>query len=225
MKWLVILIASLSASYVAYTIAYPTFSYRYRITIEVETSEGTKTGSSVLETTTIQYPAWITLGANSDHTTVRGEAIFVDLGGGRNLIALLALGPHAEDGRTTLFAPRAFFDVREGSPRDVTWSKDLSTMTGRRPYAGDKPPTLVTFADLNDPATVREIPFDNPQSVFGPDVRSVRAWIDLTNDPVTTSLEARLPWIGRFESARIARRIVNGERPGTATPLEMFRSE
>jgi hypothetical protein len=57
MKWLVILIASLSASYVAYTIAYPTFSYRYRITIEVETSEGTKTGSSVLETTTIQYPA------------------------------------------------------------------------------------------------------------------------------------------------------------------------
>src|SRR5258708_6678739 len=150
MKWLLIPLA-LTASCVAYNIAYPTFSYRYRITIEVETSEGTKAGSSVLETTTIQYPAWVTLGANSDQTDVRGEAIFIDLGGGRNLIALLALGPHAEDGRTSLFAPRSFFGVREGSPRDLTWSKELSIMTGRRPYAGDKQPTLVTFADLMIP--------------------------------------------------------------------------
>ena len=69
---------------------------------------------------------------------------------------------------------------------------------------------------------VREVPFDDPQSVFGPDERSVRAWIDLTRDPVTRNLETKLPWIGSFESARITRRIITGERPGSATPLEMF---
>ena len=138
MKWLLIAIAFLGASYAAYAIAYPTYSYRWRITIEVDTASGTRTGSSVLETTTIQYPAWLTLGANSSNTSVRGEAVFVDLGNGRNLVALLALGPHAEDGRAVLFAPRSFFTVQEGNPNDVGWSKELSTMTGRRPYAGDR---------------------------------------------------------------------------------------
>jgi hypothetical protein len=58
--------------------------------------------------------------------------------------------------------------------------------------------------------------------VFGADERSVRAWIDLTRDPVTRNLQTGLPWIGSFESARITRRIITGERPGSATPLEMF---
>ncbi|MGE0038169.1 MAG: hypothetical protein AB7S93_21320 [Xanthobacteraceae bacterium] len=224
MKWLLIAIAVLAASYAAYAIAYPTYSYRWRITIEVDTASGTRTGSSVLETTTIQYPAWLTLGANSSNTSVRGEAVFVDLGNGRNLVALLALGPHAEDGRAVLFAPRSFFTVQEGNPNDVGWSKELSTMTGRRPYAGDKPPTLVTFANPNDPASVREVPFDNPQSVLGPDVRLVRAWIDLTRDPVTKGLEAKLPWIGKFESANVAWRIVREGKYGSgAGPLQTFK--
>ncbi len=212
MKWLLVAIAVLGASYAAYTIAYPTYSYRWRITIEVDTASGTRTGSSVLETTTIQYPAWLTLGANSSNTSVRGEAVFVDLGNGRNLVALLALGPHAEDGRAVFFAPRSFFAVREGHPSYVRWSKELSTMTGRRPYAGDKRPTLVTFTNPDDPATLREVPFDDPQSVLGQDVRSVRAWIDLTRDPVTKGLEAKLPWIGKFESANVAWRIVREGR-------------
>ena len=224
MKWLIVAIAVLGASYAAYTIAYPTYSYRWRITIEVETSSGTRTGSSVLETTTIQYPAWLTLGANSSNTSVRGEAVFVDLGNGRNLVALLALGPRAEDGSASSFAPRSFFTIQEGNPAYVKWSKELSTMTGRRPYAGDKRPTLVTFANPNDPASVREVPFDDPQSVLGPDVRSVRAWIDLTRDPVTKGLEAKLPWIGKFESANVAWFIVREGKYGTSSaPLQVFK--
>jgi hypothetical protein len=224
MKWLLIVLALLGASYAAYAIAYPTYSYRYRITIEVDTADGLKSGSSVLEVTMVQYPSWVTLGANSHQITTRGEAVFVDLGRGRNLVALLALGPNAEIGGAKSFAPRSFFTFLEGRPRDVEWTKTLATMTGRRPFAGDRRPTLVTFGDLNNPASVREVPFDSPQSVLGPDVRSVRAWIDLTNDPVTTGLEAKLPWIGKFESAQIAWITVRrGQYGSSSAPLQIFR--
>jgi hypothetical protein len=48
-------------------------------------------------------------------------------------------------------------------------------MTGRRVFAGSKRPTLVTFADPKNPASVREFAFDNPQDALGPDIRSARA--------------------------------------------------
>jgi hypothetical protein len=224
MKWLIVIVASISGLYAAYAITYPSYSYRFRITLEVETVDGLKSGSSVLEVTTIQRPSWVTLGANDHQTTVRGEAVFVDLGNGRNLIALLSLGPEAADGRATLFAPRSFFKIVEGAPHDIKWTKDLSTMTGRREYAGDRRPTLVTFANLNDPATVREVPFDNPKSVLGPDVHLVRAWIDLTKDLVTERLASKLPWINQFESAQTAWRIIRrGQYGSGASPLQIFK--
>lgn len=224
MKWLLIVIGTAAGLYGLYLLGYPSNSYRFRITIEVEATEGLKTGSSVLEVTTIQYPAWVTLGANDHQTSVRGEAVFVDLGGGRNLVALLALGPNAEDGTVKLFAPRSFLNIGESVPRDVEWTKQLSEMTGRAIYAGEKRPTLVTFTDRNDPSTVRTVPFDNPQSVLGPGVRSVRAQIDLTSNPVTETLQSKLPWIENFGSAQVAWRIVRqGQYGSSAGPLQLFR--
>ena len=225
MKWLVGVVVVLAGLYVAYTLKYPTYSYRYRITVEVETADGVKRGSSVLQTKLVQFPYWFTLGNNTYLVQVKGEAVFVDLGNGRNLVALLALGPGAEDGRASLFAPRSFFQIKNDVYPELTWTRELSTMTGRREYAGDKRPTLVTFGDLNDPATVREVPFNTPASVLGDDVRSVQAWIELTKDPVTSGLEKKLPWIGDFDSARTVRLILNNDRAGTATPLDLFRRD
>jgi hypothetical protein len=96
-------------------------------------------------------------------------------------------------------------------------------MAGRRVYAGNKRPTLVTFADPKNPATVREVAFDNPQDVLGPDIRSVSAWIDLTKDPVTESLEAKLPWISRFEAAEAAWRVIRQGKGSGGAPLQIFK--
>lgn len=223
MKWLALLGALVLASYVAYTVAYPTYSYRYRITVEVNTTDGMKSGSSVLEVTTIQFPSWLTLGNNNFETTTRGEAVFVDLGNGRNLVSLLALGPNAEDGAHRFFAPRSYLGVAGSSTGDIQWSKQLSTMSGRRKFAGDADPTLVTFGSLADPSAVQVVPFGNPQTILGPDVRSVHAWIDLTADPVTDRLIGKLPWISNAESAIIAYRIINAGHPGSSSPLGIFR--
>jgi hypothetical protein len=58
--------------------------HKYRLTVEVETPEGVKSASGVLSV----HPD---RGYNRrGRTSTRGDAVLVDLGGGKNLLALLA---------------------------------------------------------------------------------------------------------------------------------------
>ena len=58
--------------------------HKYRMTVEVETSAGVKSASGVVAITPYR-------GYNpGGNTRAAGEAVFVDLGGGKNLVALLA---------------------------------------------------------------------------------------------------------------------------------------
>src|ERR1700687_3111523 len=58
--------------------------HKYRLTVEVDTPEGTKWASNVLS---VHAHRGYT---RSVHTATKGDAVFVDLGGGKNLVALLA---------------------------------------------------------------------------------------------------------------------------------------
>ena len=55
---------------------------------------------------------------------------------------------------------------------------------------------LVTFKDINDPKTVERVDPNNLAEAFGQGVRLARASIEITNEPVTTGIEKRLPWMG-----------------------------
>lgn len=70
---------------------WPTYSYRYRITVEVEVDGTLKQGSSVIEVTKRWDP---TPGRPISHysTAAKGEAVFVDLGSARNLFLVLTNG-------------------------------------------------------------------------------------------------------------------------------------
>ena len=71
--------------------------HRYRLTIEADTPDGPRDGSSVIEVERRTRPAWIPAPGPRTEYRVRGEAVFVDLGSGRNLVAGLAHGENAED--------------------------------------------------------------------------------------------------------------------------------
>src|SRR5205085_4392499 len=58
--------------------------HKYRMTVEVETSAGVKSASGVVAVT--PYRGY----SGGGRTRVSGEAVFVDLGGAKNLVALLA---------------------------------------------------------------------------------------------------------------------------------------
>src|SRR5262245_25135435 len=58
--------------------------HKYRLTVEVETPEGGKSASSVLAVHPDRSYS------RGGRTRTAGDAVFVDLGNGRNLVALLA---------------------------------------------------------------------------------------------------------------------------------------
>lgn len=192
-----------------------TFSltYRYRLTVEVDTPEGLKTGSSVIAIKVSELRPNSTLigGAGAD---ARGEAVAVDLPSGRTLFALLRGEPGSPFGA-------------EGFP-EVAYSERVNAVAGRRgndnlpawwraladqrekvvlprmapnaappPYTETFPsyPLLVTFSDVNDPKTVVRVDPENLAASFGPGVKLRRIMVQITEDRMTTGIEKRLAWL------------------------------
>ena len=115
--------------------------HKYRLTVEVETPEGLKSASGVMAV----FPdRGYSLGGQ---TRTKGDAVFVDLGAGKNLVALLAQTdkPVDLDGVNYL-ALRAY----RAAGREVSFN-GLSRMTGAVPM-----PTALTPSC--SPSPIRRIP-------------------------------------------------------------------
>ena len=133
--------------------------HKYRLAVTVETPAGRKSGSGVFA---VHPDRGYGPGG---HTRTKGDAIFVDLGGGKNLVVLLAhLDPSLDLDGMNYLALRAYNAAR--SPR-VSFAS-MSSLTGAVPVQGALVPVLVSFADLNDPASARRVMPDDPEAVLGP---------------------------------------------------------
>ncbi|HWK93828.1 MAG TPA: hypothetical protein VNR39_00255 [Pseudolabrys sp.] len=170
-----------------YTIKYPTYVYRYRMTVEVAVSGKVHSGASVIEVRIATQPHGGDVPPYVPH--VRGEAVFVDLGEGRNVIALLAAGPVAENVNYPDQIVPALFDV----PFE-NWAA-LSGMRGTKEVPISKLPTFVTFSNLDDPKTAHIVSLYDLEKEFGPDVQFKRVSIEITEDPVTRNLDKKLSWL------------------------------
>ena len=97
MKWFALLVAvAMTAVASAWIASMPSRdAHRFRLTVEVQTLDGPRAGSSVVEVER-KEGRWPVLGPRHVFR-VRGEAVFMDLGGGRNLVAVMAHGENAED--------------------------------------------------------------------------------------------------------------------------------
>lgn len=174
--------------------------HKYRLAVEVETPEGVRSAAGVLSV----HPD---RGYSRHGSTItKGDAVWVDLGGARNLVALLA---HVDDKGLELddmsfMALRAF----NAAGRKTTFNA-MNQMTGTAPVTGALIPVLATFSDSNDPATMRVVKPDDLEATYGKGFRlrgvSVEAvpngfWpLDfggVLGEPVTRGIEAKLPWWG-----------------------------
>lgn len=198
MKALVILAALVVGAYLGYKIVYPTYTYRFRLTLEVDVEGKTKSASSVIEVKTTLQPTLGGLVSTPIITTVRGEAVFLDLGGGRNLIGLLTYGNGDGLHSIEFLVPWAF-SVMQQQPATLLYARHFAGASGRRELYGDLIPTLLTFTDLGDPSTARLVWPGEFERVFGPGTRFRMARVELTTDAVTKgALTVRLPWASRF---------------------------
>jgi hypothetical protein len=191
-------------------------SYRFRVTVEVETPEGVRTGSSVIHFSVRRNPSWFPPGSGTVPRVV-GEAVFVDLGAGRDgrqrhLIALLAHGSNGENPNYYLMPARAFFTVpgHQGTLAFGGYADRLEALPlgARAELFGSNIPTLVTFGDLRDPRTARLVAPDHLEEEFGAGYRLRQVWIEkvwkgwwpintvgLSGERITRSIEQRLTWL------------------------------
>jgi hypothetical protein len=179
-------------------------NHKYRLTVEVETPEGVKSASGIMA---VHPDRSYSRGGK---TTTKGDAVFVDLGGGKNLVALLAhVDKSLELDEINYVALRAY----KAAGQNVTFNQ-LSRATGAVPVKGEVIPVLVSFTDPADPATARLVPSDGIEAVLGQGVRLRGISAEVVpngvwpldfggplGDPVTRGIEAKLPWLSGADNA------------------------
>jgi hypothetical protein len=173
--------------------------HKYRLTVEVETPEGRKSASGVLA---VHPDRGYSRGG---HTRTVGDAVFVDLGGGRNLIALLAhLDGKLDLDGTNYLALRAY---TAASGKRVSFN-EMNRLTGTVPVKGALIPVLVSFADPANPGTARALLPDDLAAVLGNGYRLGEITAEVVpngfwpldfggalGEPVTRGIAAKLPWL------------------------------
>jgi hypothetical protein len=193
-------------------VACDTFSltYRYRITVEVDTPEGLRTGASVIEVRMADHRLHPP-GAGASSKGFSGEAVAIDLPGGQTAFALLKGEPDAQFGPEN-FADAAFQNQVDGLVGKLTdknrleWWRTMVRQTNivelprtvispiPPPHLVPAYPLFVTFADIRDPKTVVRVDPDNLAASFGAGVTLKRITIQITDDTVTTGIEKRFDW-------------------------------
>jgi hypothetical protein len=200
--------------------------HKYRLMVEVETPEGIKSASGVLAVHPDRGYS------RRGQTTTKGDAVFVDLGQGKNLVALLAHidGTLDLDG-INYVALRAY----KAAGRNVSFN-EMNRMTGAVPVTGALIPVLVTFAVSGDPASARAVPPDDLAAALGKGFRlhGITAeavpngvWpLDFggaLGEPVTRGIEAKLPWWnGTDNPAAIAIRAAGLPAGEAIDPKQVF---
>jgi hypothetical protein len=186
-------------------------AHKYRLTLEVETPQGRKSASGVMAV----HPdrSYTRRG----QTRTLGDAVFVDLGQGKNLVALLAhVDNHLVLDDMNYVALRAY---AAASGKRVPFS-EMSRMTGIVPVKGALIPVLISFTDPATPGTARVVAPDDSQAVLGPGYRLQGLTAEVVPNgywpldfggalgaSVTRGIEAKLPWLtGADNSAATALR-------------------
>ena len=185
---------------------------RYRLTAEVETPEGVRIGSSVIEVT------WGASRLNGPFGgsgySVRGEAAAVDLPGGQTLFVLLSSAddvdwaawvikriptagkaeqakPEASDLEARIASARRELDlIRADRAVHLVWSPTVP-----HGIPGLTPPTMIRFRDLRDPKSVELVDPDDLTKAFGPGYRLKALAVQVTHEPVTSGIQKRLGWL------------------------------
>jgi hypothetical protein len=182
----------------------PSEMLRYRLTVEVETPEGVKSGYSVWEYRVTD----IKVGFTPQSTEQRGEAVAVELPNGQTLFALLIDGDGFPD-----YPRHVIEDMLRQTPEykanyETAFLEVFPVWTrGRKSWVvppwrspsgpSEKPrsayPMLVTFKDIADPASVKRVDPGDMSTSFGKGYRIKAITVQVTDEQVTTGVQDRLP--------------------------------
>lgn len=202
-KWIVPLLL-LAAFYVGDQIRLGRPDHKYRLTIEVETPDGPKSASGIVSV----HPnrSYGGSGTGSSGPQTRGDAVVVDLGGGKAVVALLAVGENLAD-----FDAPSFLAMRalNAAGHNIAF-REVKNFAGAAPVAVTAAfmPALLAFTGVADPATARRVTQGDLEAPLGNGyhVRGVRLAVVASGfwpldfggalgEPITRGIEGRMPWL------------------------------
>ena len=160
------------------------WSWHEKITVKVETPNGERAASSVIRKTLIHTDGWLApREARGASESVWGEAVVLEVAPGKYLFALLKGLPSP-------------FEVFFPGEAPVEVASRMKRLRGHRTLSSDLYPLLVTFDDIADPTTVRQVDPSDLASVFGPGYTLNSITLEITDEKVTEGkVENLLVWL------------------------------
>lgn len=172
---------------------YVSGTWRYKMTVVVETPEGIKTGYAVREIANSQIKPDLNFPHVRSYGRAHGEAVVVDMGPRGKLFALLSNRRQGIDHYKYIFYK--YFNSKINFDGIVALNKmplGAKAILQPRDY-----PSLVAFKDLNDPnsivlvydeSDVEDGTINTIEENFGVGVRLKEISVELVDDPVTHAM-------------------------------------
>ena len=211
-RWALLPIALIGAIvwFVIY-LEFPTCTFRYKLTAEVMTPDGLKTGSSVVDVTYDHSGDYG--GGHQPYLKMVGDAGDVDLGMNRHAFVTFSTAGVGNDfgqsaglagyigghlGRMNIYAlPLFVFGLKWKFGSEDQLCKDYAALgIGKKaevPFANL--PTIVTFDDIHNPDTVKAIKPEGFDAAFGEGYKLKRVILETTAEPITQNIDHVLDWL------------------------------
>jgi hypothetical protein len=173
----------------------PSYEWNQKLTVTVSTPDGDRSGSAVVNV--IWYSGQLLGSSSSAESQIRGEATMVEVAPGRYLFAVMTSSgfPQTPELPMHVWADRIpsnpnVRDARFKFVRDLRETRDVP----RQNY-----PQLVTFRDINDPASVQLVDPDDLASSFGSGYAVKSVTLEITDEDRTKNLiSKKLRWLLAF---------------------------
>lgn len=194
-KFLIGLVLVIGVSILAFRIAYPTFSWNQKITVTVNTPNGEVSASSVGRMVVSEKVSLGLAEAGGINSDFEGEAVVIALPNEKYLFSVIS--------GATSFSLKAFGDVpgvrKNADGSFVQWDESarrIQNLVGAKAFPSDHLPMLVTFDDINDPTSVKEVDPANLASTFGEGYSLKSITLEITTEAITQGEVVRvLGWV------------------------------
>ncbi|MCP4185510.1 MAG: hypothetical protein GY761_19740 [Hyphomicrobiales bacterium] len=187
------LILVILAGVIVVGFGYSFFSWRQELTVEVETPAGVVSASSVVgkSVTVMDGPFVIFPEAKGANGKITGEAVVLEVVAGKYLFALLKGVEHYGDAGQQAY--NTFDDDIVDRLRTIGPAYFKPRVKATLPFKAY--PLLVTFTDINDPASVVRVDPYDLAAHFGAGVKLKSVTLEITGEPVTQGgVEKVLGW-------------------------------
>lgn len=177
----------------------PTYTFKYELTVDIDTPDGIRSGSTVIEVT--YWREWVMTVVFGPRfpTKINGEALFVDLGSGKNvLLTLTTFDAASSNAASPDYLPVRIYNFPWGDPgasnaMRVAIEQAKSSAPKLVPF--EQLTLMVTFRDLQNPRTLERVDPLKLSATFGPGYALKSVVMRPTNAPITEQLEKRIAWL------------------------------